>query len=107
MKQNLDSTPGLTYNKINIVYCLEIGMGHTATIGMWGNTQAIRLPKAYCEQLGLRAGDEVELSLESRRLVIEKPEERYTIQNLMKDWNGIRGGGPELSWGEPVGSELW
>jgi antitoxin MazE len=82
-------------------------MGNTATIGMWGNTQAIRLPKAYCEQLGLRAGDEVELSLENKRLVIEKPEERYTIQNLIKNWNGIRGGGPEIDWGEPVGSEVW
>ena len=81
-------------------------MGNTAVIGMWGNTQAIRLPKAYCEQLDLHAGDEVDLSLENNRLVIEKPEDRYTIQNLIKDWNGVRGGGSELDWGEPVGTEV-
>jgi antitoxin component of MazEF toxin-antitoxin module len=74
---------------------------------MWGNTQAVRLPKAYCDQLGLRAGDVVELSLENTRLIIERPEERYTIQNLIKNWNGIRGGIPEIDWGEPIGSELW
>ena len=82
-------------------------MGNTAVIGMWGNTQAVRLPKAFCEQLNLRAGDSIDLFLENGRLVIEKPENRNTIQNLIKGWNGIRGGGPELDWGEPVGTEVW
>ena len=31
-------------------------------IGRWGNSLAVRLPKALVEQLGLREGDEIDLS---------------------------------------------
>jgi antitoxin MazE len=31
-------------------------------VAKWGNSLAIRLPKALIEALGLKAGDEVELS---------------------------------------------
>jgi antitoxin MazE len=31
-------------------------------IGRWGNSLAVRLPKALVERLGLREGDEVDLS---------------------------------------------
>ncbi|MDQ4086949.1 MAG: AbrB/MazE/SpoVT family DNA-binding domain-containing protein [Pseudomonadota bacterium] len=31
-------------------------------IGRWGNSLAVRLPKALVERLGLREGDEIDLS---------------------------------------------
>lgn len=32
-------------------------------IGRWGNSLAVRLPKALVERLGLREGDEIDLSV--------------------------------------------
>ncbi len=42
-------------------------------VAKWGNSLAVRLPKALVESLGLKAGDEVELSaLPGRRIGVEK-----------------------------------
>jgi antitoxin component of MazEF toxin-antitoxin module len=40
-------------------------------IQKWGNSLAVRIPKAYAEQIGLYSNSPVRISLEGERLVIE------------------------------------
>lgn len=43
-----------------------------ATIQLWGNSLAVRVPRPLAEQLGLHRGDEVELQVEGNRRVIAR-----------------------------------
>ena len=80
----------------------------TATIGKWGNASAIRLPQPFCEQLGIGVGDAVQVFLDgSKRIVIEPPPERDTLEARMVGWSGGRFETREYDWGEPVGEEMW
>ena len=80
----------------------------TATIGKWGNASAIRLPQPFCEQIGIGVGDAVHLFVDGkRRIVIEVPDEQYTLQARMRDWDGERYQTKEYDWGDAVGEEIW
>ncbi|WP_133492744.1 AbrB/MazE/SpoVT family DNA-binding domain-containing protein [Alcanivorax sp. 24] len=48
----------------------------TKTISRWGNAQALRIPSAILQQLGLHESSQVSLSVEGGKLVITpiKPE---------------------------------
>lgn len=78
------------------------------TIGKWGNASAIRLPKSFCETLGIGIGDDVRVSMEEdRRIIIEPVREKYTLKDRMRSWNGERYRSSELSWSDAAGEELW
>ncbi len=78
-----------------------------ATVGKWGNAAAVRIPQPFCEQLGIGAGDAVQMVVIGRKLIIERPEEEYTLQARMRDWDGARFETHEYDWGEPQGKEAW
>lgn len=74
----------------------------------WGNVPAIRLPKPFCEVLGIGVGDDVRVSMEEdRRIIIEPVREKYTLKDRMRSWNGERYRSSELSWSDAAGEELW
>lgn len=80
----------------------------TMTIGKWGNASAVRLPKSFCEALGVGIGDSIRMAMENdRRIIIEPAPDEYTLRARMSSWNGNRYRSKELDWGEPVGEELW
>lgn len=79
----------------------------TATIGRWGNANAIRIPKAMCEEVGLSPDDVVYIETRKNKIVIQKTADRFTLQNLMKSWDGERYSAEEIDWGEPQGNEVW
>jgi antitoxin MazE len=74
-------------------------------IQKWGNSLAVRIPKAYAEQMGLYSNSPVRISLEGERLVIESVR-RTTLADLLADVtpDNIH---DETDWGEPVGNEVW
>lgn len=54
-------------------------------VAKWGNSLALRLPRRLVEQLGLKAGDEVELVDAARdRLVLSKADQRSAALQRMK-----------------------
>lgn len=54
-------------------------------VSKWGNSLAIRLPKALAEDLGLKPGDELELvSATPKRVVIAKDERRRLAVDRMR-----------------------
>ena len=80
------------------------------TIQKWGNSQAVRLPKALLETVFLQENDTVEIVAERDLIIIKKAtrarrakkslEERF--ENYTGDYQCT-----EYDWGTPVGKEVW
>jgi antitoxin MazE len=79
----------------------------TVTLSKWGNGQGILIPKRYREQLGLKAGDKVSITAEKERIIIERPEEKYTLEARKRNWDGKGKPLRDCDWGKPVGKEMW
>ena len=78
-------------------------------IQKWGNSQGLRLNKRLLESAGLKAGDEVEISVEGSALVIvpvRRIRGKYSLENLVaripEDYQP-----EEVDWGKPSGREEW
>lgn len=57
-------------------------------ISKWGNSLAVRLPKALVEELGLEPGDEIDIvSATKRRVEVEKNDRRERAVARMKARN--------------------
>ena len=82
-------------------------MTKTATVSKWGNARGIRLPEAFCQQLGISIGDEVSITIDKDKLVVTNSNQVYTLKARLEAWNGEGAGDTEYSWGEPVGEEVW
>ena len=52
-------------------------------IARWGNSLALRLPKAAVEELHLREGQAVDIALDEGRLVIRSTRPRYSLAELV------------------------
>ena len=73
-------------------------------VSKWGNSLAIRLPKAVSETLNVGAGAAVELQIEDGRLVIEPARPKYRIGALV---DGITDDNRPDSFDDgPMGKEL-
>jgi len=62
-----------------------------ATIQKWGNSQAIRLPKAILETAGVGENEQVQILAERNKIVISKPRSRrehIPLAERLKNWNG-------------------
>ncbi len=75
----------------------------------WGNSQGLRFPKALLEDVQLKIGDAVQVSVQGRKIIIEPFEKvrgRYDLRELVsrmpKDYHV-----EEVEWGGPVGKEEW
>ena len=63
---------------------------HT-TIQKWGNSQAIRLPKAILETASLKENEQVQILAKRNTIIIKKAEKKRTHKTLaerLKDWDG-------------------
>jgi len=80
-----------------------------ATVSMWGNSQALRLPVEMTRRLGIRANDEVILEVRENVLTVSKPAtpREGTIEYLFKDYSGERFRTELTNPVEPVGKEQW
>jgi antitoxin MazE len=78
-----------------------------ARIQKWGNSLALRIPKSFASEAGLRENAPVELSLAKGRLIVQPIQEpplkleellrEITDDNLHGEWNT----------GPAVGREIW
>ncbi len=79
------------------------------TISKWGNSIALRLPKAVTEELHLHAGDVVNLQVHDGKATFEKPKQKLAPP-LIEIVAEIKRLGSEnepetVDWGPDVGSE--
>jgi len=77
------------------------------TIQKWGNSQGVRLPKIFLDELNMSEGNEVEILKQDSYLIIRPAsQKRKSIQELFADYDGDYT--PEvIDWGKPVGGEIW
>ena len=78
------------------------------TIQKWGNSQGLRIPKAFLDALGMMENDVVELSRVDDTIVITKVKEKkeLTLEDIFKEYDG-ECAAEEFDWGVPVGKEVW
>lgn len=78
-----------------------------AKVQKWGNSLGVRIPKALAEQVRVRPGADVDLSVQGDRLVI-KPvaPRRYRLEDLVAKITP-RNRHEEVDWGAPRGREAW
>ncbi len=73
----------------------------------WGNSLALRIPKAVASHLGLSSGSELELSIEGDRLVVKPVSSwRERLKTMMEQVEDDQLH-PEIDFGGPVGNEFW
>ena len=73
-------------------------------IGRWGNSLAVRIPRAYADQAGLSEGTAVEFAAEGQSLVLRR--RRYRLDSLLKQVTPENMHG-EQDWGTRKGREAW
>lgn len=78
-------------------------------IQKWGNIQGLRFTKALLQEAQLNVGDEVSVSVQNGRIIVEpatKVRGKYNLKELVlripREYQT-----EELDWGEPVGKEEW
>ena len=77
----------------------------TTTVQKWGNSQGIRLSKEILATADINCGDKVDIYVTDDVITIRKIKAKK-IDLLFKNYNGDYVP-TELSWGEPIGGELW
>jgi antitoxin MazE len=73
----------------------------------WGNSLALRIPKSFAAEAGLRANATVEVSLADGKLIVQAlPEEPLTLAELLR---GVTKHNLHGEWqtGPAVGKEIW
>jgi antitoxin MazE len=75
-------------------------------IQKWGNSLAIRIPKAFASELGLQNDSTVEVSLTRDELVIKPSSRHYSLENLIAGITKKNRHGEE-DFGTPAGGEIW
>ena len=75
-----------------------------AQVSKWGNSLAIRLPKAAVESLHVHEGEAVDLSIEGDALIIRLTAPRYRLEDLIAEISPENQ--PEAVKFPPIGEEL-
>jgi antitoxin MazE len=76
-------------------------------IQQWGNSLALRIPKAFAQQARVKKGSAVTLSVEKGRMVMKPLRRRkYTLEELVSKITP-KNRHPETDWGRPMGKEIW
>lgn len=76
------------------------------TIQKWGNSQAVRIPKALLEKAKLGNNDKVKIRVENGNLVISPVKQHKTLKERIAEYNGDYRCN-EWDTGKPLGKEVW
>ncbi len=79
----------------------------TTQIARWGNSHGVRLTKDLLETAGISVDDELRVTAENGKIIIEKNIRHKTLEERAGDFGGKLGPYEEYDWGEPVGREAW
>lgn len=76
-------------------------------IQKWGNSLALRIPKAFAVQSKIKEDEYVTLSLKENQIVIiPEPEKKYTLKELTSAIN-LKNLHKEIDSGNKTGAEIW
>jgi antitoxin MazE len=78
-----------------------------ATVQKWGNSLAVRIPKTVAQDIHLRTGSSVDLTVRDGTLIVEpKARKTYRLAQLLKQVSK-RNLHAEVETGGPIGNEAW
>lgn len=72
----------------------------------WGNSLAVRIPKAVADQAGVRENDELEIEVVARVIRLKPRRPEVSLENLLKGITRKNLHG-ETDFGKPEGGEVW
>ncbi|GAV25392.1 AbrB family transcriptional regulator [Carboxydothermus islandicus] len=76
------------------------------TIQKWGNSHALRIPKAILEKVSLQENDKVEIIVDQDAILIRKAKPKYkNLDELFANYQGNYHC-EEVDTGSPVGNEV-
>jgi len=100
--QSLDNTMFPMY-----LYCRYMEKSVISRIGKWGNSLAVRLPKAFADEMNLAENASIRIMLKDGTLIIAP--EREPKRNLEELLAGVTEENIHGEWetGGPTGKEPW
>jgi antitoxin MazE len=72
----------------------------------WGNSLALRIPKSFAEEVRVKEGSEVEITLKDRTLVVVPAARPPTLKQLLARVTS-KNLHRETDTGTPQGNEVW
>jgi antitoxin MazE len=76
-------------------------------IQQWGNSLAVRIPKAFAGQARVKKGTPVRISLEKGRMVVTPIGDKAPSLKQLLARVSDKNIHAETDWGIPEGKELW
>lgn len=76
------------------------------TIQRWGNSLAVRIPKAFAAQAKLTEDSDIDISLDGDNIIISPAKRAWKLEELVRKItpsNQHR----EIGWGDRTGKETW
>ncbi len=79
----------------------------TTIITKWGNSLAVRIPRALAEQVQIQEGSDVSLSISGDSIVITpRKRKKYTLDELLEGMTAEKFHS-EVDTGIAMGNEIW
>jgi antitoxin MazE len=75
-------------------------------IAKWGNSLAIRLPKAVVDEARLKPDTDVDVTVEQGEVRVKRVRPRYTLEGMIAAIKPGTEPTPSVYWGPDVGSEI-
>lgn len=76
------------------------------TVQKWGNSNAVRIPKAILEVANVVENEDVEMTAEKGKITLCKVKRYKTLEERFVNYEG-NCHCEEYDWGQPVGKEVW
>lgn len=78
----------------------------TTKVQRWGNSLAVRLPKVILDDLNIKEGSDINISVENNAIKIIPIKKKPTLEELMSKITP-ENKHDEVNWGKPEGAEIW
>lgn len=90
------------------MYIHQFNSNMQAIIQKWGNSQGIRIPKAFLDAMGMSENDAVELQRVDNAIIIKKLQTKksLTLSDIFQGYDESKQQ-EEYDWGKPAGREVW
>jgi antitoxin MazE len=75
-------------------------------IAKWGNSLAVRLPKALAEEADLRPDTEVDVTVQAGEVRVKRVRRRFTLEDMIAAIKPGTKPTPSVEWGPDRGSEI-
>ena len=77
------------------------------SIGKWGNSLGIRLPKHIVQAMNLKLNDSLSVTHVEGKIILEPVAQlgELTLESLLSQITDEPE--PEIDWGKPEGEEIW